>query len=204
MKMTSKKIVSGALAALCLTIGSGLKAADSTYDYKPRAESEIKGETRTTELAPTSINKASGIVGMTVRNQMDERLGKIKDLVFDLRSERVAYAVMSTGGLLNKKLLAVPLSAFTAGADNKYLILRAEKSKLETATGLGRDNWPSASNPIWGAEAFWENTSENKPSTDKLDKSPEVTPKPEVGPEEKPDTKPYPAEPKPETKPENK
>jgi len=129
MKTTSKKIASGALAALCLTLGSGLKAADPTYDIKLRSEHEIKDQTKTADRAPAKFNKASGIVGMTVRNQMDERLGTIKDVVFDLKSERVAYAVISTG-LLRQKNLAVPLSAFTASADNKYLILCAEKSKF--------------------------------------------------------------------------
>jgi len=203
MKTTSKKIASGAIAALCLTLGSGLKAADSTYDIKLR--SEIKDQTKTVEHEPAKFNKASGIVGMTVRNQMDERLGTIKDVVFDLRSERVAYAVMSTGGLLRQKHLAVPLSAFSASADNKYLILCAEKSKLETAIGIERDNWPSVVSPSWGAEPFWEKSIDNKSGvSDKLDKASDATPKPEVNPEEKSDAKPYPPETKPETKPEDK
>jgi len=205
MKTTSKKIASGAIAALCLTLGSGLKAADSTYDIKLRSEREIKDQTKTVERVPAKFNKATGIVGMTVRNQMDERLGTIKDVVFDLRSERVAYAVMSTGGLLRQKHLAVPLSAFSASADNKYLILCAEKSKLETATGIERDNWPSVVSPSWGAEPFWENPIDNKSGvSDKLDKKYEATPKPEVNPEEKSDAKPYPPETKPETKPEDR
>ena len=204
MKTTSKKIASGALAALCLTLGSGLKAADPTYDIKLRSEHEIKDQTKTVDRAPAKFNKASGIVGMTVRNQMDERLGTIKDVVFDLKSERVAYAVISTG-LLRQKNLAVPLSAFTASADNKYLILCAEKSKLETAIGIERDNWPSVVSPSWGAEPFWEKPIENKSGvSDKLDKASEPTPKPEITPEEKSDAKPYPPETKPETKPEDK
>ena len=207
MKTTSKKIASGAIAALCLTLGSGLKAADSTYDIKLRSEREIKDQTKTVEHVPAKFNKASGIVGMTVRNQMDERLGTIKDVVFDLRSERVAYAVMRTGGLLRQKLVAVPLSAFTASANNRYLILCAEKSKLETAIGIEQDNWPSVVSPSWGAEPFWEKPIDNKSGvSDKPDKAPEATPKPEpeVKPEEKSDPKPYPPETKPETKPEDK
>jgi len=197
MNTTSKKITSGALAALCLTLAGSLKAADSTDSLKP--ESELKNETKNIESVPAKFNKASGIVGMTVRNQLDERLGKIKDVVFDLRSERVAYAVMSTGGLLQQKYLAVPLSAFTASADNKHLILCAEKSKLETATGIERDNWPSVVNPSWGAEPFWEQPTDNKSEvSDKLEPASEATPNPAAKPGEKPDVKPYP-----ETKPEN-
>jgi len=209
MKTTSIKIASGTLVAFCLTLGSSVKAADSTYDIKPRSERAIKVETTTIEQVPADFNKASSIVGMAVRNQMDERLGKIKDVVFDLKSDRVAYAVMRTGGLLQPKLLAVPLSAFTPSANNKYLILRTEKSKLETAIGIERNNWPSVVNPSWGAETFWEKPADDQSGagagvSDKIERAPEVTPKPEITPEEKSDAKPSPPETKPETKPEEK
>src|SRR4051794_29728811 len=49
-----------------------------------------------TETTPAKFNKASGFIGMDVRNQSGEQLGHIKDIVFDLRNERVSYAVMST------------------------------------------------------------------------------------------------------------
>jgi sporulation protein YlmC with PRC-barrel domain len=165
---TTRKIATGALAALCLTLGGGLKAADTTYDKQGKHE-------KYTEGMPAKFNKASGIIGMDVRNHKDERLGEIKDVVFDLKSEKVAYAVLGTGGLLDRqKLLAVPLNAFTASADNKYLILRADKSKLETATGFDRESWPSVTNPSWGAQPFWE-----KPTgTEKQEKTPSETPKP--------------------------
>jgi sporulation protein YlmC with PRC-barrel domain len=184
MKITSKKIASGAIAALCLTLGSGLRAADTAYDVnKARGERETKYETKSTEGMPAKFNKASGIIGMDVRNHKDERLGEIKDVVFDLKSERVAYAVLGTGGLLDRqKLLAVPLNAFTASADQKYLILRAEKSKLEAAMGIEREHWPSVTNPSWGAEPFWEKTTE-------LFKAPDTTPKPETPPATPPDIK---------------
>lgn len=166
MKISSKTMASGALAALCLTLGNGLRAADQPYDTKPRTDRGAKYETKAAEGQPAKFNKASSLIGMDVRNHKDERLGEIKDVVFDLKSERVAYVVLGTGGLLDRqKFVAVPLNAFTASADQKHLILRAEKSKLETAMGFERDNWPSVTNPSWGAEPFWEKPSEGTTTT---------------------------------------
>ena len=185
MKINSKTMASGALAALCLTLGGGLRAADQQHDNtkdstKSRTERSTRYETKVMEGQPAKFNKASSIIGMDVRNHRDERLGEIKDIVFDLRSEKVAYAVLGTGGLLDRqKFLAVPLNAFTPSADQKHLILRAEKSKLETAMGFEKDSWPHVSNPSWGAE-FWE-----KPTTEHHG----TTTPPHTQPETKPENK---------------
>jgi hypothetical protein len=145
---------------------------------------------RSTTGKPAAYNRASGIVGLNVVNHKDERLGEIQDVVFDLQSERVAYAVMDTGGgiLGRGKLLAVPLSAFTTSPDQKHLILRAEKAKVEAATGIDRDNWPSVSNPSWGAEPFWEKDP-SKTGTGYQDK-PAMNPRPDQRPGQNPDQRP--------------
>ena len=97
---------------------------------------------------------------MDVRNQNDEHLGHIKDLVIDWKTEQVSYAVISTAPKvllgIDEKLLAVPLTALTASGDQKYLILNADKSKVEAAMGFKSDDWPSVSKPSWGAQPFWQ------------------------------------------------
>jgi sporulation protein YlmC with PRC-barrel domain len=135
------------VALLCLAWTDALRAAD---DYRKNT-----GE-RSYTGAPAKSNKATGLIGMEVRNQNDEKLGSIKDLVVDLQSGKVAYAVLDGGGLLKDKLFAVPLSAFAPSADHKHLILNADKSKMEAAKGFDKDAWPSSSNPEWGADTFWE------------------------------------------------
>jgi len=117
--------------------------------------------------APTMVNLASSWIGMEVRNQKNQQLGHIKDVVFDLKTEQVSYAVLSTGPklvqrilnekLVPEKLLAVPLNAFTPGPKDQYLILQADRSQIETATGFQDDHWPSVNNASWGAQPFWQN-----------------------------------------------
>jgi sporulation protein YlmC with PRC-barrel domain len=137
---------------------------------------ELSAETKSNAGPPTRVNKASGILGMDVRNQNDERLGRIKDLVIDWKSEGVSYAVISTAsrGLfgMGGKLLAVPLNALTPNSDQKHLILNADKSKVEAAMGFESANWPSVSNPGWGAEPFWQKEATMPPMSDQPAKEP--------------------------------
>ncbi|GEM_PF-1843166 len=166
-------------AAACLTLVLGAKAvgeadsAKASPSQKECSDSQASDQqTRSGDMsaqsshpvraegAPTQCNKASGILGMDVRNQKDERLGHIKDLVIDWKNEQVSYAVINTAskGLLGMggKLLAVPLTALTASSDHSHLILNADKERVEAATGFDANNWPSVHNPSWGAEPFWQ------------------------------------------------
>ncbi len=171
MKINNRTVAPWMAAILCFSTAPWAKATDpaeapktstdeeSTYESEMTDE-ESPVESQTTEEAPAKFNKASGIVGMEVRNQDNERLGRIKDLVFDLKTERVSYAVLAAAPKsllsLKEKLLAVPLSAFTASSDSKHLILNADKSKIEMAEGFDAEHWPSVDNPSWGAEPFWK------------------------------------------------
>lgn len=102
-----------------------------------------------------AANKASSLIGMEVINPQHQQLGEIKDLVVDMPSGKISYAVLSVGGFLGigEKLIAVPPSAFSpapAGQEGK-LVLNADKSKIEAAPGFPKTNWPDVSNPSWGA-----------------------------------------------------
>jgi sporulation protein YlmC with PRC-barrel domain len=89
---------------------------------------------------------------MEVVDPKGARLGEIKDIVFDLKSQRVAYAVLGTA-TAPQKLVAVPLNALKAAADSEHLVLSTDRAKLEAAKGLTDNNWPAAVNPVWAAQA---------------------------------------------------
>lgn len=104
------------------------------------------------------VNKASQLIGMSVKNSQGEKLADIKDVVLDFTSGKVAYLVVDAGGgiLTSEKLHAVPLQAFQAGTDGETLILNTDKDRLAKAPGFTKDNYPSPTNPSWGAEPFWD------------------------------------------------
>ena len=54
--------------------------------------------------APAPVNRASNLIGMTVKNTNNETLGTIKELVFNLQSGRVAYVVLQKRDKLKERI----------------------------------------------------------------------------------------------------
>jgi sporulation protein YlmC with PRC-barrel domain len=90
-----------------------------------------------------------------VYNRNSEELGTVKEIMIDMRSGKVAYAVMSFGGFLGvgSKLFAVPWQALTLDTENQRFILNIDKEQLEDAPGFDKDHWPDMADPKW-AEAI--------------------------------------------------
>jgi uncharacterized protein YrrD len=94
---------------------------------------------------------ASSFEGETVVNRQGETLGEIEEIMLDVRSGRIAYAVMSVGGFLGlgEKYFAIPWRAFTMDTDRKQFILDADKARLESAPGFDKAHWPSMADETW-------------------------------------------------------
>jgi hypothetical protein len=90
------------------------------------------------------VLSASTICSDAVVNGAGESLGEIEELMIDLGSGRVAYAVLSFGGFLGvgNKLFAVPFEALELDAENHCFILDVPREKLEEAPGFDKDEWP--------------------------------------------------------------
>jgi sporulation protein YlmC with PRC-barrel domain len=102
------------------------------------------------------VLSSSTICSDHVKNAAGEDLGKIEDLMIDLYSGRIAYAVLSFGGFLKmgKKLFAIPWEALTVDTVKKEFILHVDKSRLENATGFDKDNWPNMADPSFGSTLY--------------------------------------------------
>lgn len=91
------------------------------------------------------------LMGNDVYNQEDDNLGDIKDLMLDMQSGEVVYAVLSFGGFLGMgdKLFAVPWKALTLDTENKRFVLNVAKERLDEAPGFDKDHWPNMADPTW-------------------------------------------------------
>jgi hypothetical protein len=93
-------------------------------------------------------------------------LGEIQDIMLDVPSGRIAYAVLSFGGVLGigDKLFAIPWSALILDADCGCFVLDIDKDELRNAPGFDKDHWPAMADPGWGNEVhsyyhrrpYWE------------------------------------------------
>ena len=102
---------------------------------------------------------ADTLSGNDVYNQKDEDLGDIKEIMLNMRTGRVSYAVLSFGGFLGmgEKLFAVPWDALTLDTKNKRFVLNVEKDRLKDAPGFDKDKWPNMADQTWakGIHAFY-------------------------------------------------
>ena len=121
--------------------------------------------TKHAQGAFTIVVKKS-ILGAKVINTAREDLGTIEDIVIDARDNRVAYAILSFGGLLGlgDKHFAIPWEALSFDASEKIAVLSIDKDRLSNAPGFDKNNWPDMANSDWGTEVhkhfgykpYWE------------------------------------------------
>lgn len=101
---------------------------------------------------------ASTLIGDEVKNAAGEQLGDLEEIMIDLNTGRVAYAVLSFGGFLGMgdKLFAIPWEALSVNAEDHSLTLNVAKEKLENAPGFDEDDWPdtTAKDDGWLVEVY--------------------------------------------------
>lgn len=98
-----------------------------------------------------SLMGADTLVGNDVYNDASEDLGEVKEIMLDMRTGKVSYAVLSYGGFLGmgEKLFAVPWGALKLDTANKRFTLNVKKEQLQDAPGFDKDHWPNMADPAW-------------------------------------------------------
>jgi sporulation protein YlmC with PRC-barrel domain len=102
------------------------------------------------------VLSASSLASHSVKNKLGEDLGSVKEIMIDVPSGRIAYAVLSFGGFLGmgNKLFAIPWEVLTVDEDRKCLVLDADKATLEKAPGFDKDHWPDMADSRWGTQVY--------------------------------------------------
>jgi sporulation protein YlmC with PRC-barrel domain len=102
------------------------------------------------------VLSAGTLAGDRVRNSAGDDLGKIEELMIDVPTGRVAYAVLSFGGFLGmgNKLFAIPWEALTLDEVEHEFILNVDKQTLEAAPGFDKDKWPDMADPNFGSQIY--------------------------------------------------
>ncbi|MEX2171837.1 MAG: PRC-barrel domain-containing protein [Pirellulales bacterium] len=105
--------------------------------------------------------RLSEMTGLEVRNEADEVLGKIEDVVVDLKTGKIRYAAISMGGFLGigDKLFAVPFESITfrthredgvlVDTTERIAVVNINKETLENAQGFDNDKWPNMADRRW-------------------------------------------------------
>ncbi|MBI1259534.1 MAG: PRC-barrel domain containing protein [Chloroflexi bacterium] len=98
----------------------------------------------------------STLMGDKVLNFQNEEIGKLEEIMIDIHTGRIAYAVISFGGLLGigNKLFAVPWSALRVDTDRECVVMDADKERLKNAPGFDKNDWPETPNGEWYHEVY--------------------------------------------------
>ncbi|WP_322025134.1 PRC-barrel domain-containing protein [Burkholderia sp. BCC1977] len=99
------------------------------------------------------VMAASTLTGNTVLTTVGDDVGKISEIMLDVGSGRIAYAVLSSGGRLGigDKLLAIPWSALTLDTERQCFLLPVSLEQLRSASGFDKDHWPATADPRWAS-----------------------------------------------------
>lgn len=103
-----------------------------------------------------AVLSASTMIGNPVINVAGDDLGQIEEIMIDIDTGRVAYAVLSFGGFLGvgEKLFAVPWGALQLSAVAHEFVLDVDEDRLKNAPGFDKDDWPDFADRAWGETVF--------------------------------------------------
>ena len=95
----------------------------------------LGGSLKAPAALETLIVSANWLKGHAVRNLAGEDIGKIDDLIIDLQSGYLTYAMadLSAYEALKGRKIAIPIEAFTISEDSKTVNLNVDRMKLESA-----------------------------------------------------------------------
>jgi hyperosmotically inducible periplasmic protein len=135
------QLILGAFASMLALAALGQDTSN------PKTEGQNYSRDRMTHAqrpaCPKDTAKTSDLIGLTVKNNQDEKLGKVEDLALDVESGRIVQVIISTGGFMGmgSTLAAVPPAAFQYDVAQKVLHLNASKEKLAGAPKFDSSNW---------------------------------------------------------------
>jgi sporulation protein YlmC with PRC-barrel domain len=99
------------------------------------------------------VMAAATLDGNKVISADGEDVGKISDIMLDVRNGRIAYAVLSEGGFLGmgSTLHAIPWTALTLDTSEKCFRVDIAAQRIKDDSGFDKDHWPSMADTTWGA-----------------------------------------------------
>lgn len=144
---TGKRIVAVPSEGICA-------ASKKEYQLKQKPEA-FSNAPAVQPFRMGSLVEAENILGLTVRNERNQRLAKVKSLMVELPSGRMPRVILASIGFLGLagKLTAVPPEAFRFEPAFGVLILNTTRRDLQNARHFASKNWKSAVNNSFNVAA---------------------------------------------------
>ena len=105
------------------------------------------------DISVRKAYRSGNVIGFEVRSPKQERIGEIEEVVLDVENGRIAYAVLSFGGLFGfgDKFFAVPWEEFHLkhGEGESHFELDTDREKLQALPGFDKKDWPDVATTDW-------------------------------------------------------
>ena len=103
----------------------------------------------------STLLSARRLQGNEIYDRQGNKLGTIEDLMLDIDSSRVQYAVLAFGTPLGqaKKHFAVPITALALDTENECFVISASKERLDSADGFNPDAPPESPDTLFSDRA---------------------------------------------------
>jgi sporulation protein YlmC with PRC-barrel domain len=139
--MRKHLVASAVAAALVLPISV---FAQETQTQQQRDQQ--RAEQRTDERRTDTVIRADRLIGQSVRDRQDDRVGRIDDLAVNLSEGKISYVVINRGGVwgIGGDDVAMQWQQIQPQPDRGIVRLDASRQDLERAQPIDRDRaWPA-------------------------------------------------------------
>ncbi len=142
------------IIVLLAMVGLFLGTNGFTQEKKVPRPGDIAGKTE--EGQRINAFMVRKIIGSKVINEKGETLGKIEDLVVDIDTGRIVYAVLESGGFLSigDKLFPIPWASLAALPSEGIFFLNQSKEQMEKAPAFDKAKLPNIADAQWGQDIF--------------------------------------------------
>jgi sporulation protein YlmC with PRC-barrel domain len=103
---------------------------------------------------------ATSIIGDSVQNPAGEDLGKIDNLMVNIRTGEVEYVVLQFGSVLGLggKLFAIPFAELKLDPSREIFILNRDREYLKNVPGFDQSHWPDTNDHVYYTDVddYWK------------------------------------------------
>lgn len=102
---------------------------------------------------------ATSIIGDKVKNPQGDELGTIDNLMINIHTGQVEYAVIEYGSFLGigGKLFAIPFSELRVRPESKEFVVARDKDYLRMSPGFDKNHWPDTNDHTYygDVDSYW-------------------------------------------------
>jgi sporulation protein YlmC with PRC-barrel domain len=111
-----------------------------------------------------SLIGAESVLGCTIVDRQGQKIGELRDIMLDVSSGRIAYAVVElSASSASDQLVVVPWNAVTADVDVNQLRINAHADWIERAPAIPGNQadrfvheWGAFIHNYFGTRPYWE------------------------------------------------